>query len=1153
MRQRDDERSLLDEDDPLRDRPERLPRRGARIWPRTVLVVVLVLLVIVSLLPRLASTAPVRRLVLGKINAGRAPATLDVESWSLRWFGHQTVGGVHYADSRQGLDAQVVKITLTRGLIGMLPLGGLNLGVIELDRPQVTLRLPGREAPPTEEGNEAAPPAPPKRNAAPPVSDLALTLVMKGGRVELTGAGPKPFLLENIALRVPVSSLKRAIPVAFAAFVPWGDDAGRIAVDGTLPAPTALMAGGPPTQERLTLRVDNLDLQGFRCLLENLSGQPWVRSGVANGSVSIDYRGREAAHLQADLAVANLSVEPPDKPASPAGAVRVQADVSYADGQLTIGQLAASSPWAGVKAEGKIAVQPDEHGRRLGGVDATVDADIAAIARDFGSLFKLDPNFRAESGRVKLTAVLSGTADALEGLVDMSSSDLAMRSGNERLVLQPPPSIHINARLPYDKPASLIEVRELAVALPFARIGGKGRLDEASFKADVDLAALARDARRIVPSCPELSGSLVAEGRSRNENDRLTANVQVTVNGISARLSQGTRLALSQGRLTVAAQAPLANGVPRPELDEFTLSLDSSLGTLSGSADRIVAGSSNQAPAIVGGRFKTEVDLKTALDFAAPFLGFLPTNAVIHGKLASNATAEMAGGAAKVRLNTVAQDVQVTTTAWDAREPDVRLKLAVDLDGAKGQMRVFDTHLESALATFDVADLRAQLPKDGETLGMRGGIMGSVSLATLGGWMRPGRNGQPPPRLQGKVAFQVQGTTDPGGVGIGANVVLDQFSLASGTNRPFAEPHAELALKASLPVDASRLTIDACKLKTSLADLDATGRIDDPAGRRLADLKGSVGIDFDNVNTLLRAQGIAYPVVSGKQLRPFAVSGPFGGGLPAIFSYGKADATIFIGTLGAFGLTAGPADASFAMKDGVARVHYGPALNQGKLDLSPIVELTTEPRVLSLPPKTPLLQNVQLTQEMLDQALVYVVPLLRGSSVLGGTIDLAVQECRVPMGPTLKKDTTFNLTLTLHNVRLAPTGTIGTILELAGQTGHEINIQQYTITADCKDGRVKPSPLEFKVAGNRVTLAGTVGLDGTLAYTASVPLSRTLVGPEVAKYFGGAIVNVPITGTVKSPAYDRKAVNAEVRRLVKEAAAKAVFDVGGGLLNNLRR
>ena len=148
---------------------------------------------------------------------------------------------------------------------------------------------------------------------------------------------------------------------------------------------------------------------------------------------------------------------------------------------------------------------------------------------------------------------------------------------------------------------------------------------------------------------------------------------------------------------------------------------------------------------------------------------------------------------------------------------------------------------------------------------------------------------------------------------------------------------------------------------------------------------------------------------------------------------------------------------------------------------------------------------------------------------------------------------TFSTALALHNLRLSPAGALGTLLELTGHSGQELSVAQYELTAECSHGLVKPSNLVLNVGGSKVTLSGTVGLNGALAYTAMVPLSKGLVGKELARYVEGETIRVPITGTIGAPAIDRRAVDAEVKRIVREAVRKGAASALGGLLNDLRK
>ena len=1150
--------ALLDEDDPLKeeeDKPIFRPRQGGpRRWPRVLLGFLLILLLLVGLLPRILSLSPCRSLILAKINAKLAPANLSVDDWSLRWFGGMSFSGLRCVDARHHADIQILKVTTSGGLFRMLPVGRLNLGTIMVDAPQASVSLNGGQS-----SNETALVSPTgqaaARPAALPVADLAVKLIVQGGRIEVAGAGAKPFVLEHVSLATDVKSMRDPVALKLAAFVPWKDDAGVISVEGSVPCPAYLLAGGAPTLEHLTFAVKQLDLQGFRALLESLTGQPWIRSGVADGTIALAYRGRESAQVKADLAVAKLSVEPPGKTSSPAGDVRVLADLDYADGALKIGQFSCASPWVALQADGQFVVQPDANGRRTGDLAVKAEIDLQALTRDFGSLMMLRDDFRVERGHLYVDAALAGTSEAKDFKVGLVTSNLALRSGAELFDLQPAPTAKVNVSLPYDQP---VEVRELLVDLPFARVTGKGRVDNATVKVGVDLEAFAKNFRRVLTNCPAMTGVLEAELNTHPENGRVALALAATAVGVHAELQPGRTLVLNKGTLKLSGRAPMVDGKPLPDVTDIQLSFDSDAGTIAGSAARMMAGISNQPPVLVDGQFKAELDLAAARRFAGPFLPQLPADAALGGKVVSAISAGMAGGQVKVRINTVLQDARLLTTAWDVREDDMRLRVSVDADTTQGLVKIFDSHFASRFATLDVPEWQVQLPRNGQPMAMKGGAKGEADMAVLSGWQRAGKAG-PPPQMEGKLTFQSQGVSEHQNVTVTLGAALDGFRLAATNGVPFVEPHAELSLKATLPEDARRMTLDVLSLKSSLADVDAKGTVETLTTRPLVDLHGNVGVDFGNVNKLLRARGLAYPVVAGHKMRPFLVSGPLplDGGMAAalatFLSYGKVDAAVYLESANAFGVTAGPADLSASLDGGVLQVNYQPALNQGKLLFTPSVEVTRVPMVLSFPPKARVLQNVQLTQEMLDQGLSLMLPLLHGSSVLGGTVDMTLQECHVPLGPSLTNDMTFTSALTLHNLRLAPAGTFGTILELAGHSGQEVTVAQYDLTAECSHGRVKPSDLVLNVSGSKITLSGSVGLNGALAYTAVVPLSKGLVGKELAKYLEGETIHVPITGTIGAPAMDHKAVEAEVKRLVRDAMRKGAASALGGLLNDLRK
>ncbi len=1245
----------------LKDTDLETARRGARRrWPWLVLGLFALAALLVGLAPRLASSGPVRRALLVRINARIAPATLAVDDWSLRWFGPLAVSGLHFADPGQGVDARIVRLGLSNSLASMLRKGKLNLGTITVSEPHVSLRLPEKtvKTAPAKAAPSARPTLDVKQPAAPPLPDLAVKLVVQDGRIEVAGA----FVLDQLNLTAELKSPREPVAFAFTTTVPCDGESGKLSLAGSLPGPEYCMTGAAtPTTERLTLELSRLNLRSLRPLLETLTGQPWIRGGLADGKIALDYRSQNALQLKTDLTVAGLSVEPPGKPVSPPGDVSVRAELALADGRLTISQFSCASPWLGAQASGQFAVAPDANSRHTGEIEAKLDADLAALTRDFGSLLKLNGDLQVERGKARMALSLAGTTESVEAKVSLSTDDLAVRSDKQLLLPRPSPSLKLHLFWPY---AQAPEVRELLVELPFARLTGKGRLDDASLQANINLSEFSKNFRSLTTNCPDMRGTLDLELNSHRDGERMAAALKVKASEVTAALLSGRRLEFGSGQMTASAKVPMVNGRPASELSDLAFALETAAGSISGAAARFVPASSNRPPLIAGGQLKIAFDLEAARSLAASFLTNLPPETALSGQAQMEASLEGTAESLEARVNLITERLALRAGGevfamqpaptlklnlfWPyAKSPELR-ELQLDLPFARigGKGRLDDAMLKADLdlAAFS-RDFRRMLTnspamtgtiamelsshKDGDR--MAAALL--LTIANLTAELRPGQrltldsgrltasakapliNGVPAPELsdlvfafeseagtisgaadrlvppagnsptllaggrmraafdlektrnfaapfltnlppdsvlKGKLTLDAQCATDRQGGTVSLNAALDQFSFAKAANQPFLEPHAELAIKAAFSTEASRLTLDTLSLKTSLAEISAKGRIDDFQKQRMTTAAGTLMVDFDKLNLLMRANGTANASIAGRQARPFAFKGSLADNPRTLLAQAQAEAGLYLASASGFGLAAGPSDIGMQLSNGVLRLNYAPTLNQGTLQLTPNIEVTADPMIFSLPPGAQVLQNAQLTQEMLDQVLVMVLPLLHGSSVLGGSVDLTMLNCLAPLGETLKRDTTFSALLTLRNVHLAPAGILGSVFQVAGLGGKEVTIQQHELTAVCKDGRITPSPLDLTVAGNNVKLTGSVGLDGTLAYTAEVPMAKNLVGKEAEKYLEGVTIRVPIAGTVTSPTINRAAINSEIKRLIEEALKKAALAKMGDLLKNIK-
>jgi hypothetical protein len=420
-------------------------------------------------------------------------------------------------------------------------------------------------------------------------------------------------------------------------------------------------------------------------------------------------------------------------------------------------------------------------------------------------------------------------------------------------------------------------------------------------------------------------------------------------------------------------------------------------------------------------------------------------------------------------------------------------------------------------------------------------------------WQRPPKDAaQAPPAMRGAVTFAAQATASAAGSRVDVDAAVADLVVATPGAKPFEEKRAELKAVAALSADGQTLTLDSMSIKSALANLACSGKISALQKEKQCDVSGTITVDFAAVTALLQARGLKQVQLTGCQARPFELHGALGSGPQALLSFGRASGAVALDGVTAMGLKAGPADFAFALSKGVAGLQYEPAFDGGWLRLTPSVQVAVTPMVLDLPRETKVLDNVVLTQELVDELLARVNPLLRHCTALGGRMDLVVRTCRVPLGVEARQSATMVAQINLRDVKLMPDGALAELMNLVGMQQRAISIRQYTIQAEVRDGRVRPQPITIPINDLPVVFSGSVGLDGTISYAADVPLVENLVGREGWKYLKGEHVRVPVTGTLKDVRLDGEATRTEIKRLVRKALEKAAVEKLGGLFDQLR-
>jgi hypothetical protein len=191
--------------------------------------------------------------------------------------------------------------------------------------------------------------------------------------------------------------------------------------------------------------------------------------------------------------------------------------------------------------------------------------------------------------------------------------------------------------------------------------------------------------------------------------------------------------------------------------------------------------------------------------------------------------------------------------------------------------------------------------------------------------------------------------------------------------------------------------------------------------------------------------------------------------------------------------------------------------------------------------------------------LKYVAPILAGATQSEGQFSLQLDGLRMPLADSKKTDSSGKLTV--HSVRVTPGPTTQPFFSLAQQIealvkrrdpsanrqpAQLLSISDQQVNFRVVDGRVHHQNIEFQVGDVVMRSQGSVGLDETIALTIQIPVQDAWVAKEpLLAGLKGQSLSVPVSGTLKRPQLDQRAIASLSGQLIQNAAGAAV----GGELN----
>ena len=515
-------------------------------------------ILLIALLPTLLSSQWGKGRVLG-MAASSIPGEVQVDRWSLSWFGAQNIGGISYQDQAAGLRLDTAEVTVDKGLFSFLLDRG-DLGTVTVVRPDVQLRLP---EPPPEEPSPDSAPAPDSRSAekgTPPVSDeggpaekeaLALPpisglLIVKEGSIGVIAAGNEVEpVAQNINLEIDIASLAEDISYSLALAAPDGTGSlsgdGKVVLQGLDTMPGTVRPSG-------TLQIKSWDISQLLGLASLFAALP-SGSGMLESSVSFDGSLNDGINLSGSVDLQNLELT-----GGPLGDDRPfleQTSVEFASligtDTLEISSLTLASPLANgslkaaVASEGPLQFETD------------LRVDLQKVASQIPHTLNLQEGLEITGGEL----ALDGQLQSLEGenrfrgeaLID----GLAGIRDGQNISLDKPFTLSLEGQ----QGAGGIRLDNFAVRSSFLEGEGQGDLNDMRLSLQADLGAALKEISKFIAL-----QSYMAEGRlglslAAQRTDDAAVGMEVQVDADNLMVKQGDTVIIPRKPLKLSGAADI--------------------------------------------------------------------------------------------------------------------------------------------------------------------------------------------------------------------------------------------------------------------------------------------------------------------------------------------------------------------------------------------------------------------------------------------------------------------------------------------------------------------------------------------------------------------------------------------------------------------
>lgn len=1094
--------------------------------------------------PAIATRTALRDRMMREATAGTLDGTVTAETVSAAWLSPVELRGVRVTDSAGNLVAVVESVTTSKTLLE-LARNPADLGVVTVTGPAVTLVCD------------------------PAGSNLERVLApLLNGSSKPGGSRP--------AIEVRVAGGSAVVRDA-----ETGTEAKFDAIEATAVVPAAatdpirLTAAGTHASGRVDATVSlgptstaKFEVAGFRAaavapLVRRFATAEFAGTVTAAGSVTwgADASGKLDASADAKVEVRDLDLAAawlgPDRVRFASVVVPVKATVSGSVVRVEKADLTCDAGTASAAGVIDLAA-PVSAALSRPGQRVTADVNLAKIAEKFPKLTRLRDGTAVESGSVGLD--VSTTADGKGWAGHVRTTALRGTRDGKPLAWDRPFRAEFAGRVGAD---GLTEFDTLVCQSDFVGLAAKGTIDRFQVRANLNLDKLSAHLGEFVDlGGLTLTGTAVADLTAAPQVGKSGSAVGGTVTFTRLMVKRGPAFGWEDPTLTLKLAAAIGRG-PAGEVR-----VESADATVAAAGDELRVALLDPVPdarmlATARAAAKLTGDLNR-WRWRANAVVPLPKEWLIAGT--GTVAADVRLGPDAVGLDNIAADLTgvkfvAKSLSLNVDERAVKATATAAIARKSGEIVVSDTRVscETLGGVARTITLTPTAAGDYAVVGSANVTADALRVQrTLGVVLDPPTTGT----AKGTVGFDVKPT---GAVGFDVNLAVEKLTVGPPAKPLWSEPTAKVVATGTWDPAADGVTFTAARVERDGLTADAKGSLTKLSSPAMAvNLDGTLAYDLAKIEPQLRAYLGAGASATGKDARPFRLSGTLGSGgqnltaavdspkKPGPYDALSGSAGVAWQSVRAYGFEVGPAELRADLDRGkVAFTPVSATFGGGKVKLAPAIDLTPAATILSFAPGK-VVENAKLTPAACASALGYVLPPIANVGQADGTISFDLAESRVPLGDPDKA--ALKGTLTVHSATVSAGPFVTEIATLLGVKSAAVTLaKDQAIPVRVADGRVYHENFVLKAGDFTVRSAGSVGLDGGVSMVLDIPVPANVAqqlfpkNPRIRDALAKQSVKVPVGGTLGKPQLDAKAFRAATAKLIEDATKQAAKDALGDL------